>query len=105
MIAAKASEVEQAEVALETAKKRYRSVKALNGQEGYSINIGGLDIQVARMNSGYVPQVIRGCEMIHLGALKALAGDIDQRAMALTKRKQELAELGLKLAESAGGAA
>lgn len=104
IIAAKAAEVEQASVALANAEQRYRSVKALGGQNGYSVNIGGLQVNVARMNSAYMPQIIRGCEMIHLGALKALAGDIDQCAKALTLRKQELAELGRKLAESVGGA-
>jgi hypothetical protein len=104
-IAVQAKLVEDAQRELDAAKKRYQSVKALGGQQGYTVNIGGMEVRVASMDFNYTPKINRGCEMIHLGALKALDGAIDHWQKMLRERKQELAKLGLKLAESAGGAA
>lgn len=97
--------VRSADAALKTAINRYQQVKALNGQQGYSINIGGLTVQVAEMGPHYGPQMIRGCEMIHLGALKVLDGDIDRCRKNLNGLRLELAALGERMAVAARGAA
>jgi hypothetical protein len=98
------SEVEKANkaladayTALVKAQNDYSTVKALNGQHGYSVTVNGVQVDVARMDERtYTAAVVRGREMIHLGALKALQSIIDVR-------RQRVADLEGALAKVAGG--
>ena len=79
---------------LKEATSHLASIRALNGQTGYSISIGGRNITVATMDSRtYMAVMIRGMEMIHLGALKALAGEIDGIERRLVIERDKLTEL------------
>lgn len=62
---------------LDTARKNYERIKALNGQSGYSVVVNDVRIYVAVTDhTTWNAMLIRGREMIHLGALKALAGEV-----------------------------
>lgn len=93
-ISKQAQAVNKAQSALEAARQHLRSVRALNGQSGYSVTIGGRSIAVATMDMRtYNAVLLRGMEMIHLGALKALAGEIRLLEMKLQEEEQRLANL------------
>ena len=84
-------------------KEKYERVKALGGQHGYSIAIDGLTIQVAGMDhETYGTKLLRGKDMIHLGALKVLDAEIDRRRGMLKAKCDELAGLAAQMAEAAG---
>ncbi len=80
-------QINQMTASLEAARKgfaeatqHYNSIKALRGQDGYSITIGGVKIDVAvnaGRECGWAARMIRGRDMIHLGVLKVLDGEID----------------------------
>ena len=93
-IAKQADAVGKWQAKLDEAKKHMASVRALNGQTGYSVVIGGRRIEVATMDSRtYMAKMIRGMEMIHLGALKALAGEIDLIERRLLDEQRKLQQL------------
>lgn len=78
-----------------------KHVRELCGQQGYSISINGIRVPVAGMDRRtYNSKLIRGREMIHLGALKALQGIVDHWTSEVAKRERELAALTIH-----GGAA
>ena len=67
------------------------SIKAHNGQQGYSLTINGVNIPVSKCdNLTYSGTLIRGRDMIHLGCIKAVNGVIDQLEARLKKKKIEL---------------
>ena len=67
-------QLEAARTAHAKAVANYNTVKALNGQRGYDITVNGVVINVAAMNGNtYMAELVRGREMMHLGALKALS--------------------------------
>lgn len=73
------SALDKAENAAQLAVDRYNQIRSFRGQEGYSITIGGISVSVAVTDSRtYQGKLIRGREMIHLGALKALEHEKDQ---------------------------
>ncbi len=79
---------------LKEATSHLASIRSLNGQTGYSVSIGGRNITVATMDSRtYMAVMIRGMEMIHLGALKALAAEIDGIERRLVIERDKLTKL------------
>ena len=78
----------------EQAKKNLAKVRALSGQQGYRVTIDGVAITVAEMDSRtYMAKLIRGREMIHLGALKALESLVDFWDGQVAECEQRLAAL------------
>lgn len=93
-ISKQAQAVNKAQSALEVARQHLRNVRALNGQSGYSVTIGGRSIAVATMDMRtYNAVLLRGMEMIHLGVLKALAGEIRLLEQRAAEEEQRLADL------------
>lgn len=83
------------------AESDYATVKALNGQNGYSVSVNGVRVDVAVMNQQtYMAQMIRGREMIHLGALKALSAIITDAALNVAAHRRNVAMLAARMAES-----
>ncbi|MNM06961.1 hypothetical protein D3C81_169920 [compost metagenome] len=78
-VAKAATALEAAYAELQKARNDYATVKALNGQVGYKVTVNGISVDVAVMDQRtYMAAMIRGREMIHLGALKALQARITQ---------------------------
>lgn len=95
-----AASLEAAYTALAKARNDYALVKAHNGQVGYSISVNGVRVDVSVMDSRtYMPALIRGREMIHLGALKAL-----QAVIAYWEYRVVECEAQLVAATGKGGA-
>ena len=89
----------EAYTALAKAESDYATVKCLNGQNGYSVTVNGVRVDVAVMDGRtYMGTMIRGREMIHLGALKALQSIIRSCKERVIEREKTLASI-------AGGAA
>lgn len=89
-----AADLELARIAHDRAIQDLAAVRLLCGQSGYAVTVNGIRIDVAEnggRNAGWSAKMIRGREMIHLGALKALQSLIDQRAHAV-----KLLEVSLK---------
>ncbi len=85
------------------AEKEYSLVKSLNGQDGYSVSVNGVRVDVAVMNQHtYMAAMVRGREMIHLGALKALSAMARDAALAVAAHRREVAALSARMAETAG---
>lgn len=84
--------LEAAENGYEKAKSREDKIRNHCGQRGYSVSVNGVDIAVSRRcPRTYQGALIRGREMIHLGALKALAGLTEEaRDLVVTRRKELL---------------
>lgn len=98
-VLAQLERIESAEKAVATAVSQYATVKQLNGQSGYSVVINGVRVDVADQDpKTYQAKMIRGREMIHLGALKSLDALIDQARARLKGAQVALAAL-----TSAGG--
>lgn len=104
-IAKQAVVVTSAESNLKAATDRYNKVKGLGGQQGYNVTIDGVTLAVANMDRYYVTKLIRGREMIHLGALKALDADIDQCRARVKTESAKLAVYAERLAGSLRGEA
>lgn len=74
-----AAALEAAYADLQKARNDYAKVKAHNGQVGYKVTVNGISVDVSVMDQRTcMPAMIRGREMIHLGALKALSARITQ---------------------------
>lgn len=98
-LANQAKRVANAEESLDRATQNYSTVKRLNGQSGYSVIINGVTIPVASCDTRtYQGTMIRGREMIHLGALKALDGLIDIAKAQVKHERQILAKMAEALA-------
>lgn len=83
------------------AKEEYEIVKSLCGQSGYRITIAGVRVEVAEMDRRtYMAKMIRGREMIHLGALKVLDARVDELNRKLSERIQMLADAAKGLANN-----
>ncbi|MDH1548657.1 MULTISPECIES: hypothetical protein [Pseudomonas] len=81
-----AQALEKAEAAHKVAAERLAAVRNHCGQRGYSVTVNGVTVAVSECDSRtYQGKLIRGREMIHLGALKALGAELD----AAEKRVQE----------------
>lgn len=86
---------------LKKAESDYAKVKGLGGQQGYSVHVNGVTISVAVMDGSYQGALVRGREMIHLGALKALQGMIDSWKCEVASRRAALRQIATDLAEAA----
>lgn len=81
------------------AENDYATVKALNGQNGYSVSVNGVRVDVAVMDQGtYMAAMIRGREMIHLGVLKALSAIITDAALNVSAHRRHVAQLAARIA-------
>lgn len=79
----------------------YNTVKALQGQHGYSVSVNGVRVDVAVMNQQtYMAEMIRGREMLHLGALKALSAIINDAKLSVAAHRKNVAMLASKMAET-----
>lgn len=93
------------------AESDYATVKALNGQygyavsvngDGYAVSVNGVRVDVAVMDQRtYMAAMIRGREMIHLGALKSLSAIITDAALNVAAHRRNVAGLAARMAESA----
>lgn len=104
-ITKQASILSDAENHLKVAIGRYNTVKGLDGQQGYKVTINGVTVEVAEMDRHYYPKLIRGREMIHLGALKALDAEIDHWRARVKVEAGMLALCAERLAKFAKGEA
>lgn len=100
-IVKEAEALRAAEANLKGAIDRYNKVKGLGGQQGYAITIDGVNVSVAEMDRYCSPKLIRGREMIHLGALKALDAEIDRSRERIKSCRLALAGMGEALAQAA----
>ena len=83
--------LEQAENFLSSARGRLNTVRGHNGQSGYSVSVNGVTVAVSRMDSRtYQGTLIRGREMIHLGALKALGAEVQEAEESVMKWRDHL---------------
>lgn len=73
--------LELAEKSHQTAAERLATVRGHAGQSGYSVTVNGVTVAVSTCDSRtYQGTLIRGREMIHLGALKALGAELQTAA-------------------------
>lgn len=86
-----ADSLERAEAAYAIAKDRLARVRDHNGQGGYSVTVNGVTVAVSQCDSRtYQGTLIRGREMIHLGALKALGSELDACLDRVKKARTDL---------------
>lgn len=89
-----ANDLEQAEKSYEAAKIRLSTVRGHCGQSGYSVTVNGVTVAVSTCDSRtYQGTLIRGREMIHLGALKALGAELQFAADRVKKCREILLSL------------
>jgi len=98
----KAAELlEKAQAALEQAKKDRAAVNcSARSQDRISVNVNGVYIEITELDRGYCAQVIRGREMIALGAAKLLNEHVARHESNVAKKKAELQECALLLSKS-----
>ena len=83
--------LEQAEIFLSSARGRLNTVRGHKGQEGYSVSVNGVTVAVSKMDGrSYQGTLIRGREMIHLGALKALGAEVQEAEESVMKWRDHL---------------
>ncbi|SIR83833.1 hypothetical protein SAMN05216509_5313 [Pseudomonas sp. B10] len=76
-ITAAVKALEIAEKSHQIAAERLATVRGHAGQSGYSVSVNGVTVEVSTCDSrSYQGTLIRGREMIHLGALKALGAEL-----------------------------
>lgn len=95
------ADLDQARQLHEYAVSGLSSIRGLRGQDGYSVTVGGIRVDVAvnaGREGGYQAKLVRGREMIHLGALKALQALIDDRADIVRAKEKFLKVLVGELA-------
>jgi hypothetical protein len=93
--------VRRAADTLEAAETNHRirveqlaTVRNHNGQSGYAVTVNGIRVDVSICDSRtYQGTLIRGREMIHLGALKALGSEVDFYATQVKAARAALAAL------------
>jgi hypothetical protein len=73
------------------ARHHLQTVRALNGQQGYNVSVNGVQITVADMDPRtYQAKLLRGRDMLHLGALKVLQSLVDDADAALHAYQAEI---------------
>lgn len=91
-IKAAADTLDKSEQALAVAIDRLATVRGHGGQRGYSVSVNGVTVAVSVCDSRtYQGTLIRGREMIHLGALKALGAEVDKARASLKVARENLA--------------
>lgn len=96
------NKVKAAEDALAKAQTDLNTVRSLNGQNGCSVTVNGVSIAVAANGgayTGYAAKLVRGRDMIHLGAIKALQALVDDCRNRLAEQQQELADVVARMIE------
>jgi len=92
-----AQSLEKAEAAHKLAADRLAAVRGHCGQRGYSVTVNGVTVAVSECDSRtYQGTLIRGREMIHLGALKALAAELDAAEKRVLEWRAYLASIVIK---------
>ncbi|MNJ18703.1 hypothetical protein D3C77_130100 [compost metagenome] len=92
-----AQELEKAEAAHKAAVDRLAAVRNHCGQSGYSVTVNGVTVAVSTCDSRtYQGTLIRGREMIHLGALKALGAELDAAEKRVLEWRAYLASIVIK---------
>lgn len=95
------ADLDQARQLHEHAVSDLSSIRGLRGQDGYAVTVGVIRVDVAvnaGRDGGYQAKLVRGREMIHLGALKALQALIDDRADIVRAKEKFLKGLVGELA-------
>lgn len=93
-IKAAVMKLEAAESAHKQAADRLATVRGHNGQSGYSVTVNGVTVAVSTCDSRtYQGTLIRGREMIHLGALKALGAELQTAADRVRDCRADLASV------------
>ncbi|MDQ7996099.1 MAG: hypothetical protein AAGC76_09620 [Luteibacter sp.] len=93
-IKAQADALQAARNRLKTAREKLAAVRAHNGQNGYSVTVNGVDIRVSNMDPhSYQGKLIRGREMIHLGAIKAIEAFVDHCEQKAREEAEKLRTL------------
>lgn len=86
--------LEVAEKSHQVASERLATVRGHAGQSGYSVTINGVTVEVSVCDSRtYQGTLIRGREMIHLGALKALGAELQTAATRVRDCRAHLASV------------
>jgi hypothetical protein len=86
--------LELAEKSYQVATDRLAAVRGHNGQGGYSVTVNGVSVAVSVCDSRtYQGTLIRGREMIHLGALKALGAELQTAADRVKSSRAYLASI------------
>ncbi|MCO7634095.1 hypothetical protein NJF54_19935 [Pseudomonas guariconensis] len=89
--------LEKAEAAHKVAAERLAAVRNHCGQRGYSVTVNGVTVAVSECDSRtYQGTLIRGREMIHLGALKALGAELDAAEKRVLEWRAYLASIVIK---------
>lgn len=87
--------LELAEKTYQVATERLATVRGHAGQNGYSVTVNGVTVAVSACDSrnNYQGTLIRGREMIHLGALKALGAELQTAADRVKSSRAYLASI------------
>lgn len=89
-----------AKAAHDRAVAELQLVRQTNGQHGYSVTVNGVSVAVAEnggRESGWASKLIRGREMIHLGAIKALQAVVDNHAHKVKQIEELLKKCAAEL--------
>lgn len=90
-LAQRAKTLQKLEDAAAIARQHLETVRALNGQKGYSISVNGVHVTVADMDPRtYNAKLLRGRDMLHLGALKVLQALVDDADASLHEYRTEI---------------
>ena len=93
-ITAAVKALEHAEKSHQIAAERLATVRGHAGQSGYSVSVNGVTVAVSTCDSrSYQGTLIRGREMIHLGALKALGAELQTAADRVQNCRAHLASI------------
>lgn len=93
--------LERANAALELARKNRASVScSVQHQDRISVGINGAYIDLTEFDSSYCSRVIRGREMIALGAVKLMNEHVAQHEANVARKKAELEACVLDLARA-----
>lgn len=99
------NEIARAESRLAKAVAEYDAVKSLgySTQTCYAIHVNGVRIQISELDQrDFSKKLIRGREMLHLGALKVMDAEIDAARVELAKAHSRMQEMTNKAADASG---
>lgn len=93
--------LERANAALDQARKNRASVSCtVRHQDRISVSINGAHIDLTEFDLSYCSQVIRGREMIALGAVKLMNEHVAQHEANVARKKAELEASVMDLARA-----
>lgn len=96
-VAALAKELEEAQKALQDAKKLHSTIKSIGAsQTKVNISVNGTNFTITTMDKHYMQALKKGYDMVHLGLLKITSADVDNKYEAVR-------DLTAKLTQSVGG--